>query len=256
MPAEKEPMTIDDIVRGIRSQPTHDIGKNIEAYEKHTSPQNQAEISNMLFEAAVQKFYGTLSEQLDKVFGGKQDTQIKEKLPEVKKSLLEAFKAYLSRAMPSLLRGIQGVDNPDEQLAILAHKYDIHVLGIDPLNPPEGVQSMTRYVGLLERRGERTVAEIKKELGEQSAVHSKQAVDNANKLAQMHYISSVPPNEFAAYAQPKIEGTHKIANRLAFETAPSERLYEMLRGVVNGTWHTERPGPQYHDLQIKKPEKK
>lgn len=242
---KKKPMTIDDLF------PDEDIAKRLKAYDTHMATENQHKLFNEIFTPAIDEFYNMLKTQLDKTF--KNDTtKVKDKLPDVRKALVEGLKKYFERAMPSALSAIKGVDDAEKQFDILAHIYDTHVLGAVPgARLPQGVKTIRQYVEDLKDDKDATVGQVKEELYLQKTAHAIQGRQQVNQLKQLEYVVPIPAHRLARHLQPEVDKTHTIEDDVRYATLGHGELLQIREGLKTGSWPQQTPGPKHYGLKAK-----
>ncbi|MBI3036565.1 hypothetical protein HYY73_02315 [Candidatus Woesearchaeota archaeon] len=257
MPREEKSKTIDDILNSIHAQPTHDIAKNLEAYDAHHKPENQQKLFNELFAPAIDEFYNALKVQLDAAFkgAGGDTAKVKEKMPEVRKALVESLKKFFAKAMPSALEAIEGITDAEQQYRVLAHFYDTQVLGAETQQDAQrlaqaGTITLQQYVAAIEQ-GDLSVGQIKEGLYMQKAQHARQARTGLNEKAELHYIAGIPAHRLARHLKPEIEKTHTIDDIAGYVTMGHEGLMEIRNALKTGQWPQQRAGPAHYGLKAK-----
>ncbi|MEK6837181.1 MAG: hypothetical protein AABX69_00895, partial [Nanoarchaeota archaeon] len=245
----------------IHTQPTHDIAKNLTAYDKHLSPENQQKLFNELFAPAIDDFYNALKAQLDTAFSGAggDTAKVKEKMPAVRKAIVESLKKFFSKAMPSALEAIEGITDAEQQYRVLAHFYDTQVLGAEDQQDvqrlvQQGIIPLQQYVTLLERE-DSTVGQIKEGLYMQKAQHAAQARLGLNAKAQHHYIARIPAHRLARHLKPEIEKKYTIDDIAGYVTMGHDRLMELREALKTDRWPQQRgqqtTGPSHYGLKAK-----
>ncbi len=237
-------MTIDDLF------PDEEIAKRLKAYDTHMTDENQHKLFNEIFSPALDEFYSMLKTQLDKTF--KSDTaKVKDKLPDVRKALVEGLKKYFERAMPSALATIKGVDDAEKQFNILAHIYDTHILGAVPgARLPQGIKSIRQYMEELKEDEDATVGQVKEELYLQKTGHAIQGRQQVNQQKQFEYIVPIPAHKLAKHLRPEIEKTHTIEDNVKYAILSHGELLQIREGL-KGSWSQQAPGPKHYGLKAK-----
>lgn len=138
--AEKEPETIEDLIRGIYGNASKEDEKNIQQFEDYYKPANQTKIQNKLVGTAlegdpnsdVKGAYHSATAQIDKQYsGGKVNVKDDEKLHRV---LVSYMLGYFEHAKPSVMKALpEHLKKPLDQLGkaevkdlyqTLAHHFD------------------------------------------------------------------------------------------------------------------------------------
>lgn len=254
MPDKKEkPMTIDDLVSD------EDIARNLKAYDTHMAAETQHRLFNEIFAPAMDEFYTALKAQLDAAFkdSGKDTVKVKDKMPEVRKAIVEALKKYFERAMPSALANIKGVKDVNKQFEILAHTYDTHILGAQHgTQLPQGLRTIQEYVSSLEHDEEATVSQIKEELYQQKSAHAVIARGYINQQKQLQYIVPIPAPRLSQHLRPKVEETHTIEDGVKYGMLSHGEMLSLREALNTGSWPQQTPGPMHYGLKAKEAPKK
>lgn len=253
MPEQKgKPKTLDDLLTG------EDITAKLKAYDEHMKAENQQHLLNQIIAPAIDSFYETLRAQLDEAFraSGGDEAKVREKLPQVRKALVEALKKYFEKAMPSALGTIKGVEDAEEQFKTLARIYDTHVLGARPgARLPQGLETLQEYMRKLEQEDEykeATVGRVKEELWLQKGGQAAQARGHVNLQKQIEYIIPIQPHRLGMHVRPEIEKTHEVEHEGTYATLSHEEILEAREAVKTGRWlNREKPGPKDYGLKAK-----
>lgn len=252
MPENQKPKTLDDLFTD------KDIVARIKAHDEHMRAENQQHLLNQIIAPAIDEFYETLKAQLDHAFAnaGGDTAKVREKLPEVRKALVEGLKKYFERALPSALDTIKDVKDVDEQFKTLARIYDRHVLGAQPgARLPQGLETIENYMTALEQEDkykEATVGQIKEELWLQKGAHAVHSRAQVNRGKTIEYLMPIPTHRLGKQIRPEIEKTHEIEHEGTYATLSHEELLEAREGVKTNSWsNREKPGPKYYGLKVK-----
>lgn len=251
--------TIDDILNSIHSDPTHDIAKNLSAYDKHMASENQQMLFNDLFAPAIDDFYTAMKEQLDHAFAGagKDTAKVKGKMPEVRKALVESLKKFFAKAMPSALDALEGIADSEKQYEVLAHFYDTQVLGINTQGDLQdairrGLSPLGHYLNVIEKDDKLTIGQLKEHLYLQKAQHVLQARGELNEKAKNHYIVRIPAHQLAKHLKSEVEKKYTIDDAVGYVTMDHDRLMQLRNGIKTGVWSgDQRVGPENYGLKEK-----
>jgi hypothetical protein len=258
MAEEKKPQTIDDLITD------KDIEERIKKYDTHMGDENQNHLLNRIIAPAVDEFYNTLKSNLESVFKNADTTNAREKLPQIRKAMIEAMKKYFEKAMPSILKNFGNIKDEEEQFKALAKAYDEIVLGAVPgTKVPKGTITMQGYMKNLKESEDKkykdaTVGTVLSDFWLQKGGHAMLARNQVNNTKASEYLIPIPQHRLAQYLRPEIEKSHEIDNEVTYLLNSHQDILHMREGVKENLWPDEnKPGPKDYGLKVRvKDEKK
>lgn len=247
--------TLDDLVSDA------DIGKAIEAYEKQKEEINPDVMFEEVFQPAFNSFYDALKTKMDDLFKDKK-AKIQENLPKVRQALVAALEAYFKRAMPSVLKGAEGIKDLEDRFRHLAHHYDRFVLGIpegrEANYAQQGIMPISLYMESLKDKSYKNanIGRVKRELHAHGAAHIQRAQASLEEKAQLPLLK-IPSHRLGQYLVGHLKKYgHEVDDKLEYGTLSQGELLTLREGVKTGEWPRDKPGPKHYGLKAKETEGK
>ncbi len=121
---------MDDLYQRFKEEDRHkEVKKAFEAVDEFMDNKTQDNLYNNVLTPAFDELYKALESGLKDELG-KDSTKLYGKKDKLKKVMIDALKKFFEKAMPSVLKGIEGETDPEEVYKILTHHYG-EVVGED-----------------------------------------------------------------------------------------------------------------------------
>jgi hypothetical protein len=169
---------------------------------------------------AQDKLYDTIKTKLDKLFEGNNDAKLAGKKKEIQQAIVEGLKEYFNHAQPSILKGMEGMKDDEEQYEYLTHHYDMHVgAGKEGRGRREGAETIKRLLGYATNKKAK-LADLKKDLWDQKKDHAEGALaELATKQIHQHF-GKYHPVVIGNYLKPKLEeNKFEIEDKIGYGNA-------------------------------------
>ena len=184
---------LEGVLNKIQSDHSKDLDTAFKLYDEHHTEDKQNEFFNNIFAPGMDEFYNKFTSELDKTFEGDKKTVFK-KEEELKKATVEGMKAYFNKVQPGMLKkALKGVDDIEDQFALLSNLYDQHHGVTDQRSlydaQRRGYVSLGQLVQASIKDKKSTVGKVKRTLYETKAAHAKQGLMNLNQQATSKYFA-------------------------------------------------------------------
>ena len=244
---------LEGVLDKIQSEHSKDLDTAFKLYDEHHSEDKQTEFFNKIFAPGMDAFYDKFTSELDKTFGDDKKT-VFQKEKELKKVTVEGIKAYFKKVQPGMLKkALKGIDDVDEQFALLTSLYDQHHGVTDRQSAYDaqkrGYISLGDLVQSSVQDKKSSVGKIKRALYGTKGAHAQQGVIGLNQQATQKY--------FAGFHQIDLGEHIKDKWDLKYESAATYKQQGI--GQLLGLHTSLREGGQInyqqHGLKYDKPKK-
>ena len=204
----KDAKSIDDLLGIVHGhQRKTEIKAALRQWDAYREDENQNHIFNNIITPAIEEFYNSLKKKLDEIFKGDDTAKVKNKRKEIQQSIIEGLLGYFKKSMPSVLKGVEKLEDVEEKYETLTNLYDTTVLGLQPgEQAPEGVQRLSGFAEAVTKGKKTTVGHLKRSFTEQKALHARQILSNLEEKAAEHYVGHIEQPHLALYLLPKCLG--------------------------------------------------
>ena len=236
-------MAIDELVSHLdewheKLKEEHKHTKVKEAFEAITKFQADANINhlyNNLLTPAFEEMYKTLNKKLGEEFGD-DTTKVTNKNAELKRVLTAALKSFFEKAMPSVAKAVEGMDDEDTY-NVLVHHYG-ELVGHDN-NEMKGI--VEAYAG----NKDETVGHVRRGLKEREEDYKAAILNNLTGKYVTHHLTHFKLGHLAEYIEELArEKGITIDDKAKLFTLSPVDLYQASRGINEGKWGTDPKSKQ------------
>ena len=220
---------LDDWYKKFKDEEKHKkVGDAFKAIESFEEDDHINHLYNNVFGDAFQEFYTTLKTELHNALGG-DSAKTKGKEKEIKTAIVEALKKFFEKAMPSVLKAVEGTDDVEEAYTILTHQYG-ELVGHDA-NPLDNIAQ------LYSSNKKKTVGHLRKELRSGEDTYKNQIIAQLINKGAAHHLGQFNQGEVAHYVRGRAEKKgFEFDDKPTFYTLDVLGLYSAHKGIKKGSW--------------------
>ena len=226
---------MDDLYQRFKEEERHKkVKEAFEAVDAFLGDENQNNLYNNILTPAFDELYKTLESGLKSELG-KDATKLYGKKDKIKKVMIEALKKFFEKAMPSVLKGIEGETDSEAVYKILSHHYG----------------EVTGAEGIIDKLVEDYSADKKKTVGHLKR-HFKSSEDDykaliLNKLAGTYstvHLGHFNKPDVAHYVRELAEKKNFEIDRGDLYTLGIGDLHQAHVGINKGKWGIDKDTKQ------------
>ena len=228
---KKAPSNLNDYMAELRKKNLDSLDDAFSHYDAHMDDDHQKHLILNVFGKGMDEFYDSFTKGLEEE--KLEDTSKLEGHDKgVKKALLKGMKAYLKKVSPAALKGIEGVEDEQEQYKILSRYMDEYA----PLiRTKEGrVIPFETWVDNMAKDKKKKVSDMKMHFYASKTQIASDHVQALNEKYSEHLFGTYHAPDIAAHVRPIVEKKHTVDDLVKFNMLDKDSLIKIYRHMKKG----------------------